>query len=129
MATVAYTPAQLNSMDLYEGDGSVERLSGTSYTRRLQLHDALKVTNKSERMQPLGMKSSPPELPPTQPQLDATIPSSWYNAPAIFLEEEHKEEFCSSQQTPTCFSKSKLSGLKITLHLVRVRTNILRICN
>ena len=54
MAAVAYTPAQLNSMDLHPGDASVERLTSGNYTRRLQLQDALKVTNQEGKIAAIG---------------------------------------------------------------------------
>ena len=54
MATIAVTPAQLNSMDLHPGDPSVEQLTNTDYVRRKRLEDALKVTNQDGRIAIIG---------------------------------------------------------------------------
>ena len=47
MATVAVTPAQLNSMDLHPGDPGLERLPNSDYAKRKLLEDALKATNQN----------------------------------------------------------------------------------
>ena len=50
MAVVTYTPTQLNAMDLHPGNPSVETLKGNGYIRRLELQDALKVTNQEGKI-------------------------------------------------------------------------------
>ena len=54
MAVVTYTPTQLNAMDLHPGDPSVETLKGSNYTRRLELQEALKVTNQEGKIAAIG---------------------------------------------------------------------------
>ena len=54
MATIAVTPAQLNSMDLHPGNPSVEQLTNSDYVRRKRLEDALKVTNQDGKIEIIG---------------------------------------------------------------------------
>ena len=54
MATVAVTPAQLNSMDLHPGNPGLEKLTNSDYVRRKLLEDGLKATNQSGRIAIIG---------------------------------------------------------------------------
>ena len=54
MATVAVTPAQLNSMDLHPGNPGLERITNSDYAKRKLLEDALKATNQSGSIAIIG---------------------------------------------------------------------------